>query len=136
MTDSLFLSTIISSEPAVLFRDWLDSHCHSLFTGSLAEINPTVGGVFSAWDGYISGTTLELTPGEKIVQAWRTSEFPSSSPDSLLTITFESAKGGTRISIDHKNIPEGQGEDYKKGWEDFYFSPMKEFYSAGDTPGE
>jgi hypothetical protein len=32
-------------------------------------------------------------------------------------------------SIIHSNMPEGQGENYKQGWKDFYFKPMKKFYN-------
>jgi len=26
-------------------------------------------------------------------------------------------------------IPDGQGENYKQGWKDFYFKPMKKYFS-------
>jgi activator of HSP90 ATPase len=135
MTDSFFVSTIISAGPEVFYCAWSDSYSHSLFTGSPAKMNPAVGSSFSAWDGNIFGSNLRMIPEEKIVPSWRTFEFPASGSDTLLTFTFESASGGTRIFITHENIPEGQVEDFKKGWEDYY-SPMKEFYSAGDAVGE
>jgi len=28
----------------------------------------------------------------------------------------------------HTNIPDGQGESYKKCWKDFYFTPMKKYF--------
>ena len=42
----------------------------------------------TAWDGYISGRNVELIPGERIVQTWRTSEFGVSDPDSNLEDAF------------------------------------------------
>ena len=97
-------------------------------TGSPAEVVSKVKGKFTAWDGYISGETLELRPYSRIAQAWRTTEFPEGSPDSRVEILLESVKGETKITINHSNIPEGQADDYKQGWQDFYFKPMKSYF--------
>ena len=59
-----------------IYNAWLDSEAHSAFTGSPAQIDPQVGGQFTAWDGYIQGQTLETEPFRRILQAWRTTEFP------------------------------------------------------------
>ena len=50
-------------------------------TGSPAIVDPEIGGAFEAWDGYISGRTLSLEPGRRIVQSWRTSEFAEDEGD-------------------------------------------------------
>ncbi len=97
-------------------------------TGSAAKVDGKAGGKFSAWDGYIFGTTLELTPNERILQAWRTSEFPEGVPDSRVEILFEEAAGGTKVTLAHTKMPEDQVEDYRQGWEDFYFKPMREYF--------
>jgi activator of HSP90 ATPase len=36
---------------------------------------------------------------------------------------------GTKITLTHTNLPEGQGESYKQGWDDFYFTPMRAYFS-------
>ncbi len=64
----------------------------------------------------------------RIVQRWRTLEFPAEAPDSLLEITLEPSNGGTLITIDHSEIPGGQGDSYKTGWVDNYFDPMDEHF--------
>jgi activator of HSP90 ATPase len=88
-----------------------------------------VGGKFSIYDGYITGSTLELEPYSRIVQAWRTTEFPEDAPDSRLEITLESVAGGCRITIDHFNLPEDQVESYKSGWMEYYFDPLRRYFS-------
>jgi hypothetical protein len=45
----------------VLYNAWLSSADHTKFTGSAADIDPSIGGKFTAWDGYISGTGTEVT---------------------------------------------------------------------------
>jgi activator of HSP90 ATPase len=130
MADSFEISIYLPGIPAVeIFQAWLESEGHSEFTGSRAQIEPRVNGVFSAWDGYISGRTLEIEPSHRILQSWRTTEFPEGSPDSQLEILFEEIEGGTQLRLIHTNIPAGQGEDYRQGWQEFYFQPMQKYFS-------
>jgi len=116
-----------------LYDDWLDSKAHTAFTNSPAQINPVVGGAFSAWDGYIQGKTIELNEGERILQSWRTSDFAPQSEDSLLEVLFTPTSQdeihSTRLTLRHSHIPEGQAEVYEQGWQDFYFKPMLTYYS-------
>ncbi|MBI3740016.1 MAG: SRPBCC domain-containing protein, partial [Chloroflexi bacterium] len=70
----------------------------------------------------------ELKPYTRFVQAWRTTEFPEDSPDSRVEVLLEAVKGGTKLTLKHTNIPEGQADSYKKGWEEFYFEPMKKYF--------
>ncbi len=125
---SFSISDIFPTTPELLYAAWLDSDIHSEMTGSDAVITPEVGGDFSAWDGYISGENIQLEPGKRIVQSWRTTEFAPEDPDSMLEILLEKVPGGTKLTLNHSGIPAGQ-PDYAKGWEDFYFKPMHEYFS-------
>jgi len=128
MLETIQLSAILPASPEQIYRDWLSSTGHTAFTGSPAEVDPAIGGRFTAWDGYIEGTNIELEPYRRILQAWRTSEFPTGSPDSQLEVLLEAVEGGTRLTINHSHIPEGQGAMYAQGWQDFYFTPMRAYY--------
>lgn len=116
-----------STSSSKLYDGWLDSKTHSAMTGGEAVCSTEVNGAFSAWDGYISGTNVSLQPGKEIVQKWRTSEFNSDDADSLLTLKFEDNEGGCLLTLIHEEIPDGQ-PDYKQGWEDHYFSPMRDYF--------
>lgn len=129
MKNGFILSEIIPAKPAEIYRAWLSSAGHSAMTGSPAKVDGKLGGQFSAWDGYIFGKTLELTPDRYIIQAWRTSEFPAEAPDSHLEVLLEEVADGTKMTLTHNNLPEDQVESYRQGWEDFYFKPMKEYFS-------
>ena len=124
---SSFFPTISAER---IYRSWLDSGEHSAFTGSPAQIDPGVGGKFTAWDGYIYGKTLKAEPFRRILQAWRTTEFPEHSPDSQLEILIEEVDGGAKVTLIHTDIPDGQAEDYRQGWEEYYFEPMLRYFSA------
>ncbi len=127
-TNEFELTEILPARPEEIFDAWLSSKGHTSLTGSPAKVEGRVGGKFTAWDGYIWGVTLEMERPRRFVQSWRTSEFPKESPDSRVEVLLENVKGGTRLTIKHTNIPDGQEESYKQGWEDFYFKPMREYF--------
>jgi len=133
MKNQFTISTILPAVPEKVFRAWLSTEGHSAMTGSPAKVEPRVGGAFTAWDGYISGKTLELKPYTRIVQAWRTTEFSEKDPDSRLEIELEAVKGGTKLTLTQTNIPEGQAESYEGGWDDNYFQPMKEYFKKASN---
>ena len=128
--ESFTVSTTLPTTPEEIYNAWLSSEGHTAMTGSPAVVAPENGGVFKAWDGYIWGKTLEMEPNSCILQAWRTSEFPESSPDSRVEIKLEESNGETRITLIHSDIPDGQEDNYKQGWEDFYFTPMRAYFST------
>ena len=121
------ISDLISAPPEELYDAWLDSEIHSKMTGGKAEVSDQIGGMFSAWDGYIKGENLELNPPLRILQKWRTTDFEDEDPDSLVEITFIAEGKKTRITIRHTELPP-HGMKYQQGWIDAYFIPMKRYW--------
>jgi activator of HSP90 ATPase len=130
MLESCSVSDVIPASPKDVYEAYLSTDGHSAITGSPASVDGKIGGTFKAWDGYIWGTTLELEPHRRIVQAWHTSDFPDEAEDSRLEMLIEPAAGGSRVTFNHTDIPQGQSEDYRQGWVDFYLEPMKEFFGS------
>jgi activator of HSP90 ATPase len=106
----------------------MDARKHSEFTGAKATCDPTVGGKFTAWDGYISGRNLELQKGKRIVQEWITVEWPKGYSPSTLELTFRKAKGGTEVRMTHSQVPEEQADEYRQGWIDNYWDLLKAYF--------
>ncbi len=127
--ESLKLSITLPVKAEKLYKAWLNSKEHSKFTGAEAKASAKVNAKHSAWDGYISGKNLELKANKKIVQSWRTSEFPEDVPDSTLEITLEEKAGKTKLSLYHHGLQKGDAKKYTQGWKDFYFTPMKQHFS-------
>ncbi len=129
MADEFTVSATIPAEPGKVYDAWLSSRGHAAMTGATARVSAKVGGKFIAWDGYISGKNLKLVPGRRIVQAWRTTEFADADPDSQIDVLLEKAPGGTKLTMRHTGIPDGQS-DYRSGWRECYFTPMKTYFQG------
>ena len=130
MAERIEVSGVIAASPTEIYVAWLSSEGHAAMTGAAAEASDAVGGRFVAWDEYITGQNLELAPNRRIVQTWRTTEFPDDAPDSLLEILLQAEGGGTRLTFVHTDIPDGQGASYEQGWQDFYLVPMAKHFGA------
>jgi uncharacterized protein YndB with AHSA1/START domain len=131
-TDTIEISRILPATPERIYDAWLDAAEHTAMTGSPATIeSAVVGGRFTAWDGYIDGSCLALEPGVRILQSWRSDDFPAGALDSLLEIKLEPAPGGARVTLRHSDLPEGQGPALLEGWEEFYFEPMERYFGKG-----
>jgi uncharacterized protein YndB with AHSA1/START domain len=128
--DNIRLITTLPASPEAVYEAWLSTGGHTAMTGAPATVEARVGGEHMAWGGYISGQHVELEPGKRILQTWRTTEFPENAPDSLLEIVLTRAPEGTRLTLTQSGIPDGQGEQYHEGWQGHYFAPMTAYFAA------
>lgn len=129
MSYDFTLTTIIPATPQAVYDTWLDSRGHTAMTGSTAKTSAKVGAKVSAWGGYISGRNLALVPGKRIVQSWRTTKFTDAHADSTITVTLAPVKGGTRLTLRHANVPDGQTSYQKGGWQNSYFAQMQAYFA-------
>jgi len=114
-----------------LYKAWLDPVHHAAMSyGGEAVFDPQVGGEYSTGDGYITGKFLELIPGKKLVQTWRTTEFAEDQPDSTVELTFTDTKDGCSFHLVQTGLPEDQVENYKGGWLEYYLEPMKIYFGG------
>jgi len=124
------IKTKIKTTSDKIYLAWLSGKKHAAMTGGDAKCSAKVGGNFTAWDGYITGINLELKPNQYIRQSWRTVEFDSDQPDSLLEIRLNEIKPGiTELTLIHSDLLPTDIK-YKKGWVDNYFDPMKSYFES------
>jgi len=125
------VSDVIPAPPRAIYAAWLDSHGHAGMTGGQpASCSTAVGGTFTVWNGFITGKNLALEPGKRIVQSWRTTRFKSADPDSEIDVLLEPVAGGTRVTVNHRNVPDGHTSYRDGGWQRSYFDTMKAYFSA------
>ena len=117
----------IPATPDEVYDAFLDEKKHTEFTGAKASVDPRIGGEFTAWDGYILGKNLDLVRGIRIVQEWKTTEWPDY-PPSVVEFSLKQKGNGTEVTIIHSKVPLEQAESYRQGWIDFYWEPMKKYF--------
>jgi activator of HSP90 ATPase len=115
--------------PREVYEAFLSSREHSEFTGSPARCSAKVGGRFAAWDNYISGRNIKLVGDKKIVQEWKTTEWPEGYEPSILTISLKKRSNGTQLNMVQSRVPASQFDEYDKGWYESYWDPMIEYFS-------
>jgi len=127
---SFTLTDTIPATTRQIYDAWLDSRGHTEMTGSAAEAKAAEGASFSAWGGYIKGRNLKLEPGRRIVQSWRTTRFTADDPDSEIEVLLEPVDGGTKLTLHHRNVPDGHAGYQNGGWQEHYFEPMKRYFAV------
>ncbi len=109
----------------------MDESKHAAFTDSEARIAPVPGGAVSAWGGYIEGWNADLVPGERIVQAWRASDWPDGAW-SIATFTFtDLPEGRCLLSFHQSGVPDDFATAIAQGWHDYYWTPLAAWLAGG-----
>ena len=120
---------LVGASAEEVYYAYLNPERHAEFTGSPATGTPRVGGRFTAWDGYISGKFLVLEREKRVVQEWKTTEWPAGYPPSTVELTLrEKGRKLTELTMVHSNVPAEQAEEYAQGWKDHYWNPLKEYF--------
>jgi len=96
------------------------------FTAKSANIDSSVGGAFSLFDGHIIGRILELVPNQRIVEAWRVVDWPEG-VYSIAKFEFRPQGSGTRLIFDHVGFPDGLKEHLSTGWTQHYWEALARY---------
>ena len=130
-TRTIRQTVTIPATPKQVYDALMVSRLHKAFTGAKATISTKVGGKFSAWDGYIHGTNVELVPGKRIVQRWRPSDGSWAADHySVVKYVLTPVRGGTKISFTHSGVPAEHAGHLSKGWYKSYWDPLKKYFKA------
>lgn len=117
----------LPAPPDIVYRVLADSTHHSALTGAHASLGRAVGDTFSIDDGDVTGVTVDLAPGQRIVQAWRHRAFPEG-VFSMAAITLQpTPDGGTALRLTHRGVPKHLIPETEQAWRDKYWSRMKTY---------
>lgn len=118
---------LFNASPHDVYELIMDEKKHTKIAGSACKVSRVVGGSFSVFDGWTIGKNLELVSDKKIVQSWRVNDtaWPKGH-DSIVKFVFRKSAKGTKLEFSHEKIPSGWKSDLAKGWNAYYWKPMKE----------
>lgn len=113
--------------PKRVYEALVDSAKHAAFTGEAASIDARPGGSFICYGTYINGITIELQPNKRIVQAWRSRNWPKGTY-SIVDFSFSRTRGGkTELRFVQTGVPAKDYAAKNKGWRTHYWEPLKAF---------
>ena len=129
----------INAKPEEVYEAYVDAQKHAEFTGGKTKFDAVIGGKFDIWEGSLTGENLELVSGKKIVQKWRSNDWPEGHYSDL-TLEFEpesdsgqarmTRKEGTKLILIQKNVPDDKADDIDDGWHEYYWKPMNDYFKS------
>ena|SRR6266404_6164204 len=125
-------SVQLAASSDALFDTYLDRRGHAAVTGGKVTISARPGTRFAAFDGMITGRTLEVLPKRLIVQSWRSGGWQDNDPDSVLLLAFSDGRrrGTGRIDLIHVGVPDHDHDGVVKGWQSYYWRPWRAYLKA------
>jgi activator of HSP90 ATPase len=96
--------------------------------GRSARITAEEGGAVSLFGGDIRARNVELVPGKRVVQAWRSHAWPEGV---YSIVRFELSGNGrsTKLTFDQTGYPDGAHDMLSGGWAKMYWEPMNTLLS-------
>lgn len=111
----------INAEPSDVYSALTNPHTIELWSGYPAVMFEEPGTEFSLWEGDITGKNLEFIKNKKVVQEWYFGDHPEKS---IVTITIQSDKEDSVVSVEHTNIPDPDFEEIAEGWREYYIGAI------------
>jgi uncharacterized protein YndB with AHSA1/START domain len=114
----------IEASPAAVYGVLTNSEQFAEMTGGrAAAIATEVGGALSMFGGDIRGRIVELVPGKRVVQAWRSQAWPEG-VYSIVRFELSPEGTGTKLVFDQAGYPDGAEKMLEGGWHQMYWKPM------------
>jgi len=96
--------------------------------GREAHIDAEAGGAVSLFGGAISARNIELVRDARVVQAWRSNDWPEG-VYSIVKFELADAGGKTRLTFDQAGHPDAATEMLEGGWHQMYWEPMNALFA-------
>lgn len=115
------------ASPDTIYKLLVEPKEHKAFTKHAAKNTKKIGGPFTSYSGFVRGINVDLAPGKRVVQAWRTKDFPVGI-FSMATFNLKSkSKGTTELTLIHRGVPKELIPITEKAWRDYYWARMKAY---------
>jgi uncharacterized protein YndB with AHSA1/START domain len=113
------------ASPEAVYRVLTDAKRHALLTGESAKIARKVGGAFSTRAGRVRGILVDLVPGKRVVQAWRSREFPEGVFSMAAFELTRQKDGGTLLVLTHRGVPKDLIPQIEADWRATYWANLR-----------
>ena len=117
----------LPARPATVFKALTDSKVQTVWTNAKATGQGSVGSKFTMFNGFITGQYLDLQPGRRILEEWRTRGWPRGAPPSIVEITLEEKGEETTVITVQSLVPSGRIEAIASIWRDRYWRLLRTY---------
>jgi activator of HSP90 ATPase len=115
----------INATPEEVFSALTNPFTIELWSGYPAQMDGKEGTEFSIFDGDIAGRNIKVIENQQLIQEWY---FGANPELSIVTINLKQHNLGTKVMLEHTNVPDDEAEEFTNGWTDYYWGAIKEFF--------
>jgi activator of HSP90 ATPase len=115
----------INATPEEVFSALTNPFTIELWSGYPAQMDGKEGTEFSIFDGDIAGRNIKVIENQQLIQEWY---FGANPEISIVTINLKPHNLGTKVMLEHTNVPDDEAEEFTNGWTDYYWGAIKEFF--------
>ena len=117
------------ASPETVYRVLTDAKRHAALTGERATIARKIGGAFVTRGGNVRGIMVDLVPARRVVQAWRTREFPEGVYSMAAFELTRQKDGGTLLVLTHRGVPKELIPRIEADWRATYWENIRKLAS-------
>lgn len=130
MSCNLSLEFHLPVSPARVLDLLLDPVLIRKWSGGAVEIDKSVGGAVSMFDGFVTGTITKMGNNE-LAYTWRLRDWKEEVKSSEVHYRLVKEKDGTMVVVTHTNLPDEEEAAYHAtNWDEQFFGPMEEYLWA------
>lgn len=127
MCKTIKLKVKFQSSPLQVYELLTNSRKMQSFSGKKVLLKAKVGSAFSFYNGDVTGILVDLSPGERLVQAWRHRKFPKGIFSMATFNLTKSSQGGTQLILTHRGVPKELIPQICEDWRKLYWDKMKSY---------
>jgi uncharacterized protein YndB with AHSA1/START domain len=134
--EPLTASVHIEAAPEQVFEYFTSPEAIVRWMGDYALLQPAPGGAFEVdVNGVpVRGRYLEVEPPHRLLISWGHAGSDRLPPGaSTVEVRLSPAAGGTRVEIEHRDLPEDMRDAFGRGWP--HFVARLAVAAAGGDPG-
>jgi uncharacterized protein YndB with AHSA1/START domain len=134
--EPLTASMHIEASPEQVFEYFVSPEAIVRWMGDYALLEPSPGGAFEVdINGVpIRGRYLEVEPPHRLLISWGHAGSDRLPPGaSTVEVRLSPAGGGTRVEIEHRDLPQDMRDAFGRGWP--HFVARLAVAAAGGDPG-
>ena len=134
--ESVTSSVFIKAPPERVYKHFTRPEAIVRWMGEYALLDPKPGGQFTVdvQGAAVRGKYLELDPPNRLLISWGYAGSAQLEPGaSTLEVRFIAESGGTRVELEHRDLPADQRAGHATGWA--HYLARLEPAAAGGNPG-